>query len=323
VPWRYGSDPTSALLENDGRGRFTDVTDHVAPGLSRIGMVTDALWQDVDGDRRVDLVVVGEWMPIAIFRNTGGRLTRLDVPGLARSNGWWNRIVAGDFTGDGRVDFVVGNLGLNSRLQASEREPATMYVKDFDGNGFAEQILATYSEGKSYPLLLRDDLIKSIPPLKARFLNYKDYAGRTIGEVFPESTLVDAVVKQAHTFASTLVRNDGNGSFTLVPLPREAQIAPVHAILADDVDGDGRTDLLLAGNFDGMKPDIGRLSASRGLVLRGDGAGGFTPLLPVESGFRVPGEARDIRRVRTSAGELYLVARNDDRPLLFRHPPRD
>jgi hypothetical protein len=179
VPGRYGLDPRSMLLRNDGRGRFSDVTERAAPGLARAGMVTDAAWQDVDADGRVDLVVVGEWMPITVFRNAGGgRLAPMAVPGLAKSHGWWNRIVAGDFTGDGRVDFVVGNLGLNTRLRASEAEPATMLVKDFDGNGFVEQIVATYAHGRSWPLPLRDDLIKAIPPLKARTSRTRTTRGR-------------------------------------------------------------------------------------------------------------------------------------------------
>ena len=327
VPGRYGATPRSLLLRNDGRGRFADVAAQAAPELAEAGMVTDAVWQDVDADGRSDLVVVGEWMPITVFRNAGGgRLARLAVPGLAHSSGWWNRIVAGDFTGDGRIDFVVGNLGLNTRLHASAAEPATMYVKDFDGNGFVEQVLATYQGGKSWPLALRDDLIKSIPPLKARYLAYQDYARASVTDVFPPAELKDAITRTAHTFATSLVRNDGNGAFTLVPLPREAQLAPVFGILAADLDGDARTDLLLGGNFDGFKPDIGRAAASYGLVLRGDAtrcAGDdrcapFTPLRVAQSGFAVPGQTRDIRRVRTRAGELYVVARNNDRALLFR-----
>jgi hypothetical protein len=273
----------------------------------------------VDGDGRLDLVVVGEWMPITIFRNMGGgKLKKLTVPGLEKSNGWWNRIVATDVDGDGRVDFVVGNLGLNGRLHASEREPTTMYVKDFDGNGFAEQIISCYNNGVSYPLPLRDDLIKAIPSLKARYLNYKDYARQTVTDIFPPKDLADAVLKTAYTFATSIARNNGDGSFTLTPLPAEAQLAPVYGILATDVDGDGHTDLLLAGNFDGFRPEIGRMAASYGLMLRGDGKGGFTPLRARESGFFVPGQTRDVQRVRTAAGELIVVARNNDRPLVFK-----
>jgi hypothetical protein len=319
VPWRYGFDPPSVLLANDGQGRFTDVTDQAAPDLASVGMVTDALWEDVDGDELTDLVIVGEWMPITVFRNTGdGRLERADVPGLERSHGWWNRIVAADFTGDGRTDFVIGNLGLNTRLRATEREPLTLYAKDFDRNGSVEQILAQYNDGVSYPFPLRDDLIGALPFLRERYPNFEDYALETVADIFSEADLHDAVVKQAYTFETVLARNDGDGSFTLLPLPLEAQIAPTYGILPADIDGDGHQDLLLAGNFDGVKPELGRMSAGYGLVLRGDGAGGFQPVPGAESGFLVPGQARDIQRVRTASGHLYVVTRNDDRPLLFR-----
>ena len=314
------------LLKNDGNGHFTNVTAKLAPELEHVGMVTDAVWRDVDGDGLLDLVVVGEWMPITIFKNMGGgRLKRLDVPGLEKSHGWWNRIIAGDFTGHGRTDFIVGNLGLNGRLRASEREPVTMYVKDFMGNGVAEQIISTYNGGVSYPLPVRDDLMEALPYLKPRFPNYADYARKTVADIFSAKELEGATLKTAYTFATSLVRNNGDGSFTLVPLPDEAQLAPVYGILAADLTHadqaattPGRRDLLLAGNFDGFKPEIGRMSASFGIVLRGDGAGSFTPIRAAESGFFVPGQARDIQRVRTATGDLIVVSRNNDRPLVFR-----
>jgi hypothetical protein len=282
-------------------------------------MVTDALWNDVDGDGLVDLVVVGEWMPITVFRNAGGgQLERLAAPGLERSNGWWNRIVAGDFTGDGLTDFIVGNLGLNTRLWGSENEPATMYVKDFDRNGVLDQILCYYENGACYPITLRDDLLNVIPALRARYPDYEGYAQQTVEDMFAPTDLAEATLKQAHTFATTLVLNDGDGSFTLVPLPLEAQAAPVYGILAAELDGDGSLDLLLAGNFDGFKPEIGRMRASYGLFLRGDGDGGFTAVRTSESGFLVPGQARDIQRVHTRQGDLYVVTRNNDRPAVFR-----
>jgi hypothetical protein len=321
VPWRYGIDPPSTLLENDGHGRFTDVTRRLAPELAHVGMVTDAAWTDVDGDGRLDLVVVGEWMPIAIFHNAGGgKLVRLHPRGLERSDGWWNRIVVADVTGDGRPDFVVGNLGLNTRLHvgASPSEPASMLVGDFDHNGFVEQLVSTYSGGVLRPLALRDDLQKALPSLKAQFPTYDAYARATTADV---SRPDGAVEKHAYTFATSLVRNNGDGSFTLVPLPRAAQLAPVYGILAADADRDGHLDLLLAGNFDGVKPEIGRMGASYGLFLRGNGRGGFTPVEAEQSGFLVRGEARDIQRLRTRHGDVYIVTRNNDRPLFFSATP--
>jgi enediyne biosynthesis protein E4 len=264
-------------------------------------------------------VLVGEWMPITIFRNTGGgRLEKMSARGLEKSDGWWNRIIAGDFTGDGRVDFIAGNLGINTRLQANASEPATMYVKDFARNGFVQQIISYYNDGRAYPLTLRDDLIRSLTFLKDRYSNYKDYAKQTVADVFPQKDLADAVVKNAYTFATTLVRNNGDGTFTMVPLAREAQIAPMYGMLASDIDGDGKQDLLMAGNFDGVKPELGKMSAGYGLYLRGDGKGRFTAEREIDSGFFVPGQARDIQRVRTAKGSIYIVSRNNDRPLVFR-----
>jgi hypothetical protein len=322
VPGRYGTDPPSMLLQNDGRGRFTDVTAKLAPGLLRVGMVTDALWTDLTGDGRLDLVVVGEWMPITIMRNMqGGKLEKLEVRGLENSHGSWNRIVAGDFNRDGRTDFIVGNLGLNTRLRASVSEPVTMHVKDFDKNGFAEHIVSSYIDSVSYPLVLRDDLIKTLPYLKSRYLNYKDYAHQTVNDIFSSEDLSGAALKKAHIFATVMARNDGNGSFTLVPLPVAAQLTPIYGILVDDYDRDGALDLLMAGNFDGVKPEIGRMHAGYGLFLRGDGKGVFSPQRTTESGFFVPGQARDIQRVRTRQGDLYIVTRNNDHPLVFRASP--
>jgi hypothetical protein len=225
--------------------------------------------------------------------------------------------VAGDFTGDGKVDFVLGNLGLNTRLHASPAEPVRLYVKDFDHNGFPEQILTTVEGGNEMPLALRDELTSVLPYLTPRYPKYVDYARQSVRDVFG-TALDSALVKRADMFPSVLARNNGDGSFTLVPLPREAQIAPVYGVLARDFDRDGKLDLLLAGNLAGVQPAFGSMMASYGLLLRGDGRGGFAVVRAFESGFIVPGQTRDIQRLRTRGGDLYIVARNNDRPLFFR-----
>jgi hypothetical protein len=317
IPWRYGIDPSSQLLLNDGRGHFTDIVAN-APGLKAIGMVTDALWHDIDGDRKLDLIVVGEWMPVVVYRNRGaGKFERLMAKGLEKSDGWWTRIIAADLDGDGRSEFVLGNFGRNIRLHASANEPLTMIVKDFDKNDFVEQVIGMYNGGKQYPLVLRDDLIKAVPPWKARFLNFKDYALKTLDDVVPAAERSDAIVKQVYRFESAVLRRSADGAFAFEPLPLEAQMAPVFGLAARDVNGDGRQDVLLAGNFDGVKPEFGRMAASDGLVLLGGENGTFTTLRPAESGFRVPGQARGIATCRTKRGMQVIVARNNAAPLVF------
>jgi hypothetical protein len=215
------------------------------------------------------------------------------------------------------VDIVAGNLGLNSYLKASEREPVTMYVKDFIKNGFTVQIVSQYTQGKSYPIVLRDDLIRSLPYLKARYRLYQEYAGQSVTDIFEKADLADAVFQQANTFATSVARNTGGGGFTLEPLPREAQMAPVFGIASGDFDGDGISDLLLAGNFDGFKPDIAQMHATTGTYLHGLGKGRFEARRGSESGFHVQGQARDILRVRTASGPALLVTRNNEGPALF------
>jgi len=317
IPWKYGANPKSQLLLNDGRGHFTDAVNG-APGLQTIGMVTDAVWSDVNGDKRPDLLIVGDWMPVTVFLNRGGgRLEQSQDASLAKSDGWWNRIIATDLDGDGRDEYVLGNLGTNTRLHASAAEPLTMIVKDFDGNGYVEQLIGMYNGGKQYPLVLRDDLIKTVPPWKARFLNYKDYALKTLDDVVPEAERKDAIVKQAHRFETMIMKRGADGGFAFDALPLEAQLAPVFGIAATDIDGDGKTDLVLGGNFDGVKPELGRMAASEGLLLLGDGKGGFASVRPADSGFRVSGQTRAIARLKGRAASRVIVARNNAAPLVF------
>jgi enediyne biosynthesis protein E4 len=318
VPGNYGEAPISMLLRNDGRGRFTDVTVASAAGLDTVGMVTDAAWTDVDRDGRVDLVVVGEWMPITVFRNAGGgRLERATVRGLERTEGWWNRLIVADVTGDGRMDFVLGNLGTNGLMHGGDSTAARLFVKDFDGNGFREQIVTTFHEGGDMPLVLRDDLIKSIPPLKARYLNYANYVGQRVGDVFPGKGLDGAITRSARIFASVVARANADGSFTIEPLPDEAQLSPLFGIAVADIDGNRTPDLLLGGNFDAFPTQSGRMASSFGALLLNDGRGQFTARRGRDGGMHVPGQIRRIARVRGPGKARFLVARNSERAVLL------
>ena len=318
----YGLIPKSHLLQNDGNGHFTDVTLEKAPGLSEAGMVSSATWIDYDHDGKLDLVVVGEWMPVRVFHNENGKLVdRTKEAGLSGTNGWWNSVQAVDLRGNGRQDLVLGNLGLNSYLRASAKEPARLYVNDFShsGGGNLEQILTFYKNGVSYPVAGRDELLKKIPSLRSKYPSYKSFGASRVEDIFPAADLKRAQVREAYTFASAVALNDGNGAFSLQPLPTEAQFAPIYASLAGDFDGDGKPDLLIGGNFYGVQPMLGRYDASYGLMLRGDGKGGFTPVDMEQSNLVIDGQVRDMKSLRGANGEqLIVVARNNDKVMILR-----
>ncbi|MGH7541887.1 MAG: VCBS repeat-containing protein, partial [Gemmatimonadota bacterium] len=220
----YGRTPRSYLLENDGTGRFRDVTREKAEGLAQAGMVTSAVWLDYDGDGRLDLVVVGEWMPIRVFHQENGQLTeRTAEVGLSGTRGWWSRVAVADLTGDGREDLVLGNLGLNSYLRASPREPVRLYVHDFARDGTLEQLLTVYRNGVSYPIAGRDELVSRLPSLRSRYPSYAAFGDSRIEEVFPETELGQAQILEATVFASLVALNDRDGTFRMQPLPVEAQ----------------------------------------------------------------------------------------------------
>ena len=323
VAKQYGMPPASHLLQNDGRGHFTDVTKALAPMLLDVGMVTSAAWLDQDGDGRLDLVVVGEWMPVKVLRQESGRFVdRTTEAGLAGSEGWWNHVTAADLNADGRLDLVLGNHGLNSYLSASSSEPAEMYVFDFFGNGTIEQLITFYKRGVSYPLASRDEMVKVMPALRAKYTSYKAFGASRLQDILPADELKQARRLQVKTFASAVAIAGANGRFTLRALPVEAQFAPVHAAVVRDLDGDGRTDLLLGGNFNGAPPMLGRADASYGLLLRGAGDGTFTAVDMPKSGVRIRGEVRAMHSLRRADGSTAIVvARNNDR-LVFLAPQR-
>ena len=308
-PFNYGYPCRGYLLQNDGDGHFRDVTGIVAPELLKAGMVTDAKWFDYDRDGKVDLVVAGDYQPLRVFHNQGREGLKEVLPaGLDSSNGWWNRLVVADVNGDGWPDLVAGNHGLNSRFRASRDKPVTMYVSDFDQNGTVEQIVCCYNGDKQYPMCLRHDLVAALPGLKKKYLHYNEYKGQTAEDIFGAEVLSKAVRLDAYELRSCVFLNDGKGGFEKKALPGEAQFSPVYGILPGDFDGDGKMDLLVGGNFYESKPEVGIYDASYGLLLKGDGRGGFVPVPAEKSGFFVKGAVRDIEKV----GDRVVVAMNND-----------
>jgi hypothetical protein len=314
VAGKYGLTPRSHLLQNDGTGHFTDVTNEKAPALAEAGMVTAAAWFDYDGDGKLDLVVVGEWMPVRVFRQESGHFVdRTVAVGLSATEGWWNTVAAVDVNGDGHPDLVLGNLGLNSYIHASDREPARLYVGDFFDTGALKQILTFYKHGVSYPIAGRDELVRLMPQLKSKYPSYASFGASRVEDIMPKEELAKAKVLEARRFASAVALNDGRGVFNLRALPAAAQLAPIFASVAADFDGDGRIDLVVAGNFFGAPPLFGRYDASYGLLLRGLGGGRFVAADMESTHLMIEGQVRHMARLRAPGGKILIaVARNDD-----------
>jgi enediyne biosynthesis protein E4 len=313
TPSYYGVPCDQYLLLNDGKGAFTDVTSQVAPQMKKLGMVTDATWFDYDGNGFLDLLIVGEWMPVTIFSNDGKQFTKSeDVKGLANTEGWWNRIKEADLDADGDIDFVLGNLGLNSKFQPSENSPISLYVNDFDENGSVEQIFTHQVKGIEYPSALRQDLVKQMSSLKKQFVYYKDYAGKSVGEIFSKSLLDKATKLNFSQPHSCILLNKGPAGFELKPLPKEAQVSPVFGIEVFDFNNDKIPDLLIGGNLYRVKPEVGRYDALHGLVLQGDGRGNFLPLSSVESGLKIEGEVRHVVSFQAKDKTYFAFVRNNN-----------
>lgn len=318
LPSNYGLPCDQSLFLNDGKGNFKDVTATWAPELKSLGMITDAVWDDFDDDGNPDLIVVGEWMAVTVFKNNGQKLTRVIAPGLENSEGWWNRIVPADIDADGDTDFVLGNLGLNSRFKPSVEKPIRLYVNDFDENGSLEPIF-TYSDGQTdFPFALKKDLLKQMSSLKKKFIFSRDYAGKAIGDVFPENLLQQATVLKYTMPYSSILMNQGKDGFRLTPLPLEAQVSPVYGIEIADINHDGRADIILGGNLFSVKPEVGRYDALMGLVLVGDGKGNFNPMPSWESGISIQGEVRQISFIKNKSKRLLAIIRNNDSIILYK-----
>jgi len=309
----YGIPQNGYILVNNGKGRFSNQTNAIARELLGVGMIKDAVWTDFDSDGALDLIVVGEWMPIQLFKNRNGKFVNItEAEGLDKETGWWNTIKEVDLDNDGDMDYVLGNHGLNSRFKASQEKPISCYVADFDNNGTEDQIICTYNGDTAYPLALRHDLAKQMPYLNKRFLKYEDYKLKTAEDIFTPEKLKNALHQEVTNLQSAVLWNTDEG-FKLQTLPVEAQVAPVYAIHVEDFNKDGWPDLLLAGNLFEVKPEVGRYDASYGVCLINQKGKGFKAVPNSSVGLKLDGQIRDLQSIKLNGEELLLVVKNNEK----------
>ncbi len=312
IPSKYGQIPRSYLMLNNGKGKFTDVTDKLAPGLSDIGFVTNALWFDIDQDGKKDLLLSLEWGGIVAFINHNGSFVKKE---LTDKKGWWNFILPVDLNHDGKVDLVVGNLGLNSRLKASAQEPVRLYYYDFDGNGKKDQILSYYLNGRELPFANKDELQKQIPVMNKKFLYAADFAKAVFTDIFPKADLEKAEVLSANYFSNAVLINKGNLEFDVQPLPWEAQLSSYRDAVVVDANHDSQPDILLVGNYYENNIQMGRYDADFGTLLINHGDGTFN----TESlnGLQIKGQVRHIDKINIAGKEAFILARNNDSTMVI------
>lgn len=318
TPGKYPHPTRSYILRNDG-GVFNDVTKDIAPELENIGMVTSAIWTDFDNDNDKDLIIVGEWMPISFYENREGKFVNITDPVFAKNNvGWWWSIVGGDFDNDGDIDYVVGNLGLNYKYEATIDEPFSVYSKDFDENGTNDIVLSYYDiDGKCYPLRGRSCSSQQIPEIKKKFPSYNLFSEAKLTDVYDKNELEESLQYDARQFASVYIENLGNGKFETKELPELAQISTIFGILPFDYDGDGNLDILVSGNFHHAEIETPRADASVGLLMLGNGSGDFKPVDTNESGFFANEDAKALAFLQTGPLQLNAVVINNNAPAQY------
>lgn len=323
IPGKYPYPASSHILRNEGGKFFLDATEAVCPALKTAGLVTDALWTDFDNDERVDLMIAGEFMPLSLFHNEGGRLSRMETSGLDKFSGWWNSIVGADFDKDGDVDYIAGNLGLNNYYNISKEYPLKVFAKDFDGNNSVDPILACYlKSGKNgdkelYPVHFWDELNSQSPKFRRKFSRYRQYGSTTMDKFLTNEEKEEMLVLLTNHSSTSYIENLGQGTFNVRPLPLLAQVAPVNGIIADDFNNDGNLDAMMVGNNYGNEVFAGRYDAFTGLILLGDGEGGFDTLPSKESGFFVDGDAKALAKVSCPKRDIYVATQNRDSLKVF------
>jgi hypothetical protein len=308
IPNSYGMPGSGFLLINDGSGQFTEQSETLAPEFKNLGMITDAVFIDINKDGYQDLVVVGDFMGIQVFENQKGSFKKIENNSLASLKGWWNTIEKSDLDADGNVDLIVGNHGLNSRFRATTKNPIKLFVNDFDKNGFLDPVLSfTSEENKEYPYALRHDLVSQLKYLSKKYPDYKSFKTATIQDIFTEEQLQESTVLELNTLSSVVLFNEGAFNFEVQILPLETQFSPIYAIITYDFDNDGDQDILLGGNLHGVKPEFGRYDASFGNYLENKGNRVFK-YHQTGKGFKVNGQIRDLKVLKN---KIFISKNND------------
>ncbi|SHF90540.1 Repeat domain-containing protein [Flavobacterium micromati] len=318
VPGVYGIDPKHLLLENDGKGNFTNVIDKKAFKINAVGMITDAVWEDIDNDSKKDLILVGDWTAPMIFKNTGRRLTEYKS-NLDDYKGFWNAVSCVDLNNDGKKDLVLGNKGTNTTYKPAVANPLKLFVNDFDNNGTIEQIATQSIKSKDLPTNLKQELARQIPSIKKKNLSYKDYSTKTFQELFVPEIVSNSIQKTVNIQESIIAINTRNGKFEIKKLPKEVQFSSVNSICVMDVNNDGILDLILGGNQYEFKPQFSRLDANFGSILLGSKNGTFSWLPYEKSGFFIKGEVKNLKVIRDKNKTVSIIAVvNDNVPKIFR-----
>ena len=310
----YGINPKHYLLENDGHGKFKDITEAKAYKFRDMGMVTDAVWQDLDSDGLKDLVVAGQWMAPVIYHNSGRRLSPV-ATSLDSLSGWWNAVSVTDLDNDGDMDMVLGNRGNNTYIKVSRTAPVKMFVNDFDNNGSIEQIFTRYIEGKDKPIALKRELTAQLPSLLKNNLTFAEYAEKSIYELIPDDIIKNSILKEVTISESILAYNEGENQYRIEALPKEIQFTCVNVILATDLNGDNYKDIILGENNFSFKPQFGRLDAGFAHLLMGSESGFMKPERIGTSG---QGVVKSIKEITIKNQKYLILGINDERSKLYK-----